>query len=399
MIYREMCGERVSLLGFGAMRLPTLGAKGGAPDEAATAELVRVAIEGGVNYFDTAYPYHGGMSEVVLGKILANYPRESFLLATKYPGHQLQESYNPSEVFEHQLKKCGVEYFDFYLLHDVNEISASTYLDTRWGIIDYFLEQKRLGRIKHLGFSTHARYAYLKELLAGRFGELDFCQIQLNYIDYTLQLAKEKLELLSSLGIPAVIMEPVRGGKLARLDGEALQRARGVAGGGSVASVAFRFLQKLSGIGVILSGMSDMTQLTDNLATFDKDNSLSDAEFGEVLGVAEMLKGGVPCTGCRYCTDGCPMGLDIPMYMETFNELSVSRAMNAARRVEFAEEGKRPSDCIGCGACSAICPQKIDIPDTLKRLDELASQVPSWRAICREREEESRRLKEKNATV
>ena len=282
MRYFEKNGYKISSLTLGTVQLGLaygINNSKGMPTYEESSDLLSTALDEGIVSFDTARSY--GESEVVLGKILANYPRESFLLATKYPGHQLQESYNPSEVFEHQLKKCGVEYFDFYLLHDVNEISASTYLDTRWGIIDYFLEQKRLGRIKHLGFSTHARYAYLKELLAGRFGELDFCQIQLNYIDYTLQLAKEKLELLSSLGIPAVIMEPVRGGKLARLDGEALQRARGVAGGGSVASAAFRFLQKLSGIGVILSGMSDMTQLTDNLATFDKDNSLSDAEITE----------------------------------------------------------------------------------------------------------------------
>jgi predicted aldo/keto reductase-like oxidoreductase len=400
MIYRDLCGIRTSMLGFGAMRLPTVDGKGASPiDYARTEQIIDRAIEGGVNYFDTAYPYHGGQSEIVLGKILSKYPRESYLLATKFPGHQICESYDPREVFEHQLKKCGVEYFDFYLLHDVNETSVDTYLDKRWGIIDYFLEQKRAGRIRRLGFSSHARLGALKEFLDGAGGAMDFCQIQLNYIDYTLQQAKEKLELLESRGIPAIIMEPVRGGKLARLEGEVKERVLAIAEGGSCASVAFRFLQGFDGVRVVLSGMSDMAQVEDNLSTFDSLNPLDPSSVEELLAVAETMKGGVPCTGCRYCVDGCPMGIDIPMLMGTYNEMSVSRSSNAARRVEFLEEGRRPVDCISCGACSAVCPQKIDIPTALKSLDRMCGEIPSWRSICLQREEESRRMKEKNATV
>ena len=185
MIYRDFQGLKLSGLGFGAMRLPVLA--DGSVNEHLTTEMVRYAMEHGVNYFDTAYPYHGGMSEVVLGRALSAYPRESYYLATKYPGHQLSDSYDPAAVFEEQLKKCGVEYFDFYLMHNVYENSIRTYTDPRWGIVDYFVEQKRLGRIRHLGFSCHGGLDILREFL-DRYGDvMEFCQIQLNWLDWKLQ--------------------------------------------------------------------------------------------------------------------------------------------------------------------------------------------------------------------
>ena len=178
MIYSDFQNKKLSLLGFGAMRLPLSG--DGSIDKEQTRAMVRYAMEHGVNYFDTAYPYHGGKSEVVMGEILKEYPRESFYLATKYPGHQLASSYDPAAIFEEQLKKCGVEYFDFYLLHNVYEKSVDTYLDPKWGILEYFKEQKRLGRIRHLGFSSHGRVEFLKEFLDTCGDDMEFCQIQLN---------------------------------------------------------------------------------------------------------------------------------------------------------------------------------------------------------------------------
>ena len=397
MIYTELCGERVSLLGYGAMRLPTLGTdKGGEVDRALTEELIDLAMAEGINYFDTAYPYHGGMSEIILGQILSKYPRDSYKLATKYPGHQISSSYNPGLVFEDQLKKCGVDYFDFYLLHDVNETSVDTYLDKRWGIIDYFLEQKRLGRIKHLGFSTHARVEGLRAFLDGVGGQLDFCQIQLNYLDHTLQCAKEKYELLTECGIPIVVMEPVRGGKLANLNPELRSELDRHDPSASSASFAFRYLHGFDGVKVVLSGMSDMAQLRDNIKTFSHRKPLSPSELRTVLSIAERMKSGVPCTGCRYCTDLCPAGLDIPMLMETYNELSVTKTMNAARRVEFLPEGKRPVDCIVCGRCVGICPQGIDVPAVLATLWQTYEQMPKWAEICKKREEESKRLRKES---
>lgn len=216
MIYSDFQDKTLSLLGFGTMRLPLNS--DGTIDEVQVREMTRYCLEHGVNYFDTAYPYHNGDSERVIGRILSEYPRDSYYLATKYPGHQiLSTGYNPAEIFEEQLAKCGVDYFDFYLLHNVYEKSMETYLDPQWGIIDYFKEQKRLGRIRHLGFSTHAQTKCLKEFLDICGDAMEFCQIQLNYLDWTLQDAKAKYELLTEQGIPVWVMEPVRGGRLAKL--------------------------------------------------------------------------------------------------------------------------------------------------------------------------------------
>ena len=215
MQYSEACGEKLSRLGFGCMRLPLTEEK--AIDEAELQRMVDYAIAHGVNYFDTAYPYHGGMSEICIGKALARHPRGEWFLADKYPGHQIASSYHPEEIFEEQLKKCGVEYFDFYLLHNVYENSIGVYTDPRWGILDYFKEQKRLGRIRHLGFSSHARPDTLKRFLDDAGDSMEFCQIQLNYLDWSLQDAKTKYELLTERGIPVWVMEPLRGGRLAAL--------------------------------------------------------------------------------------------------------------------------------------------------------------------------------------
>ena len=199
----------------------------------------------GVNYFDTAYPYHGGVSEIVMGESLSRYPRESYYLATKYPGHQLSSTYDPEAVFEEQLKKCGVEYFDFYLLHNVYENSIQVYTDAKWGILEYFAEQKRRGRIRHLGFSSHGSIQILEEFLEYAGEHMEFCQIQLNYLDWTLQKAKEKYEMLTDRGIGVWVMEPIRGGRLARLSQEEEACLRKMRPEESSAAWALRFVQDL----------------------------------------------------------------------------------------------------------------------------------------------------------
>lgn len=385
MIYSNFQNKKLSLLGFGTMRLPTT--PDGNIDETQVKEMTRYAIEHGVNYFDTAYPYHNGDSERVIGRILSEYPRDSFYLATKYPGHQiLSNGYNPAEVFEDQLRKCGVDYFDFYLLHNVYEKSLETYLDPRWGIIDYFKEQKRLGRIKHLGFSCHAQTQCLKEFLDVCGQDMEFCQIQLNYLDWTLQDAKAKYALLTERGIPVWVMEPVRGGRLAKLDDSAEAALRQHRPDDTIASWGFRFLQNLPNVKMVLSGMSNMSQMQDNIKTFSEYHQLSEEEIQLLLDIAEGMKDSIPCTACRYCCDGCPMGLDIPMLLSTYNELRFSPAVNAAMRIEFMDEAKKPSACIGCGKCVRICPQNIDIPNAMKDLTEKLSKLPSWAEICRQRE-------------
>ncbi|MBR2889035.1 MAG: aldo/keto reductase [Oscillospiraceae bacterium] len=388
MIYHEFQGDTLSALGFGAMRLPTLADE--SIDVARVEEMVAYAMAHGVNYFDTAMPYHAGMSEVVMGKILSKYPRDSYRLATKYPGHQVCSSYDPAATFEQQLRKCGVEYFDYYLLHNVSESTVGNYEDPRWGIIPYFLEQKRLGRIKHLGFSTHGRLGMLRGFLERHGKDMDFCQIQLNYLDWTLQYAKEKYAMLEEFGIPVWVMEPVRGGKLAKLDPESEARMKQLRPEESVAAWGFRFLQGLPNVKMILSGMSNMDQMVDNVKTFTESKPLNGQEQALVFEIAEGLKNTVPCTRCRYCCDGCPKGLDIPTLLGILNELRFSDSVNTAMMLEFAPEDQKPTACIACGKCVRSCPQNIDIPGALKELTEKLKTIPSWAALSKLREEEMR---------
>ena len=388
MIYSDFKGLKLSRLGFGAMRLPMIGNE---IDEEQVARMVDLAMERGVNYFDTAYPYHGGESERVLGRVLASYPRESYYLATKFPGHQLASSYNPAQIFEEQLEKCGVDYFDFYLLHNVYDKSMPTYLDPRWGILDYFVEQQKKGRIRHLGFSTHGTVEWMEEFL-NRCGEhMEFCQIQLNYLDWTLQRAEEKCALLARHNIPVWVMEPLRGGKLAALSPENEAKLKALRPQEGVPAWAFRWLQGIDNVKVILSGMSTYAQMQDNVHTFEQCAPLNEEENQALMDIADGLKNSVPCTGCRYCCDGCPMGLDIPRILASYNDFRYAASFNAYMWLEGEPEDKRPAACIGCGKCAQICPQGIDIPGAMKDFAERIAEQPSWAQICREREEAAKR--------
>ncbi len=391
MLYSDLCKERVSHLGFGAMRLPVL--PDGTIDEPQTGRMVDLAMQNGVNYFDTAFPYHGGLSEVVLGKALSRYPRQSYLLATKYPGHQFASSYDPKGVFEEQLAKCGVDYFDFYLLHNVCESSLPTYTDPKWGIIDYFVEQKKAGRIRHLGFSSHARPETLEAFLDEYGEQLEFCQIQLNWLDWSLQDGKRKYELLTRRNVPIVVMEPLRGGKLTQLDADALESLRAARPDETAAAWGFRFLAGLDNVRVVLSGMSNFEQMAQNIETFSASKPLSSAETDLLFAIAEDKKDAVPCTACRYCTAGCPMELDIPMLIAAYNDCKFASSFTVPMQMDALDEAKRPSACIACGACAAICPQHIDIPSVMASFSDLPSKRPKWADICREREEAEPRRK------
>ena len=380
MIYSSFADKKLSLLGFGCMRLPE---KDGQVDIQMVEQMTAYGIANGVNYFDTAYPYHAGMSERVMGQVLSKYPRDSYYLADKFPGHQFMDSYDPATLFKEQLRRCKTDYFDFYLLHNVYEKSLETYLDPKWGILDYFREQKRLGRIKHLGFSTHAQLDTMKKILDLIGDDMEFCQIQLNYLDWTLQDGKEKYELLTSRGIPVWVMEPVRGGKLANFTDDRLTAFRPDA---STASWGFRFLQELPNVKMILSGMSNNEQMIDNVDTFREEKPLSREEQELLLNIAEAMKNSVPCTGCRYCCDGCPMGLDIPTMMSICSDIRVAPVVNSVMIFQTAPEEKRPSACIACGKCTKICPQGIDIPGIMKELSERMEKIPQWADICAQRE-------------
>ena len=393
MLTNDFQGLALSRLGFGAMRLPLLPGRKEptAIDEAQVDAMVDYAMAHGVNYFDTAHPYHGGLSERVLGRSLARYPRQRWYLADKYPGHQIAQRYDPAAIFEEQLERCGVDYFDFYLLHNVYENSIQVYMDPQWGILDYFVEQKRLGRIKHLGFSCHGGLPTLARFLDYCGDTMEFCQLQLNYLDWTLQQGREKYDLLTARGIPVWVMEPIRGGRLAALTGGQMDALRRLRPQDSAAAWALRFLQGLPNVKMILSGMSSLEQMVENVDTFTQDRPLTEAEAAALLELAEGMKNAVPCTACRYCCDGCPMGLDIPAMIAACNEARFALSSNVRMRFDALPEDKRPAACIACGKCSRTCPQGIDVPAVLKELAQAMEKIPDWAQVCREREEEARK--------
>lgn len=384
MIYHAFQDLRLSALGFGAMRLPLLPDK--SIDRDTVMQMVDYALEHGINYFDTAAPYHDGLSETVLGEALSRHPRERWMLADKYPGHQHSKAFDPAGTFERQLEKCRVDYFDFYLFHNICENSLDDYMNPRWGMLDYFARQREEGRIKHLGFSCHATAENLEKILDGPYGEVaEFVQIQLNYLDWTLQDARRKVEILNKRGLPIIVMEPVRGGKLAHPGEAAEQRLQALRPGSSAASWAFRWLQDIPGVTVVLSGMSSPDQMADNVATFGRPDPLSARERQTLAEIAESMKNSVPCTACRYCCAGCPAELDIPQLLAEYNDLRLQFSFTPMMRLENLPDDKKPHACLGCGACAQICPQGIDIPTHLADLAALYDKYPKWSAICEER--------------
>ena len=372
MIYREMCGHKVSLLGFGAMRLPVVDGREDTPDEVAVCEMVDYALEQGINYFDTAWGYHEGTSEVVLGRALARHPRESFYLATKFPGYDLSNFGKAEEIFEAQLERAGVDRFDFYLLHNICELNVDSYLDEeRFGTVAYLLAQKEAGRIGHLGFSTHATQDTFMRFIE-RFGDvMEFCQIQLNYMDWNFQDARAKVAVLNERQIPIVVMEPLRGGGLCAFDDEVRDTFEQLRPGKSAVDWAFRYVQGVPGVAVVLSGMSTFEQLRDNVDIFAAEDPLTLEQQSALYKIAadKVSKTALPCTKCRYCTSYCPMELDIPYLIELFNEHQSREGFKfiAPMAINALPADKRPSACIGCGACESVCPQQLPIPESFAK--------------------------------
>ncbi|MBQ8188365.1 MAG: aldo/keto reductase [Lachnospiraceae bacterium] len=368
MVYRQFQDIKLSALGLGAMRLPVIDGDDAKIDEEKTAEMVAYAMEQGINYYDTAWGYHMGNSETVMGKVLNRYPRDSYYIATKFPGYDISNMTKVEEIFEKQLQKTGMEYFDFYLFHNVCEMNIDYYLDEKYGIFEYLMKQKENGRIKHLGFSVHGGYDVTQRFLE-KYGQyMEFCQIQLNYLDWSFQKAKEKVEQVASYGIPVWVMEPLRGGKLATLEGEYEQRLKVLRPEETVPAWAFRFLQTIPNVTMVLSGMSNMEQLQQNVQTYTEDKPLNDKEMEALLDIADdMVKKIVlPCTACRYCTTKCPKGLDIPMLLEMYNEdCFTGGGFLAPMKISSMPEEKRPSACVGCRSCEAVCPQQIKISEAM----------------------------------
>ncbi len=368
MVYRKFKDLSLSALGMGAMRLPVIDGDDSRIDEKAAADMVDYAMQHGVNYYDTAWGYHNGQSEIVMGKALGKYPRDSYFLADKFPGYDLSNMDKVEEIFEKQLKKCGVDYFDFYLFHNVCEANIDAYLDPKYGILDYLLRQKQAGRIRHLGFSVHGSLEVMRRFLDGYGKEMEFGQIQLNYLDWSFQNAKAKVEMLSQCGIPVWVMEPLRGGRLAALMAGDEQKLHDLRPQESIPAWAFRFLQTIPGVTVTLSGMSNRQQLEENIRTFEEDQPLNKQEMDTLLAIADDMVSKIvlPCTACHYCTSHCPQGLDIPHLLALYNEHCFTQGgFIAPMALSAIPADKQPSACIGCRSCEAVCPQQIKISEAM----------------------------------
>lgn len=368
MEYRKMenLGISTSLLGFGCMRFPT-NADGSINEEEALAMIDR-AYQAGVTYFDTAYPYHGGKSEVVTGKALARYPRESYYLATKLPVWAVKTIDDVERIFFEQLERLQKDYVDFYLMHALN--------GERWkfvkelGILEYCEKLRADRKIKYLGFSFHDDYEAFEEIMTSY--KWDFCQIQLNYMDRDTQATLKGVELARKLGIPMVVMEPVKGGSLAKLPAEGIDELfKKVRPEASTSSWALRYVGSFDNVKVVLSGMTTMEQVEDNLSTFASFEPLSDAERAVIEKVADALHSRVQndCTGCRYCMP-CPAGVDIPQCFRIWNQYHIYENVNEAKWnwTNGMEDTKKASNCVRCGRCEQVCPQHIAIREDLARL-------------------------------
>lgn len=370
---RAFRDEQISLLGLGCMRFPTIKEGSEEIDEEKALQIVDYAYQNGVNYFDTAHGYHGGLSQPFMGKALKRYPRESFYLATKMPPWDLKTPEDVQNIFETQLCRCQVDYFDFYLFHAQNKelFQKCVELD----VYGYLQKMREQGKIRYLGFSFHDTPEVLEQILDTY--EWDFVQIQLNYLDWELQDAKRQYEILEQRGIPAIIMEPVRGGALADLGEKANTVLKQAAPDRSVASWAIRYAAQLPNVMTVLSGMSDLRQLSDNLNTLSPLEPLSGEETKALATALDLYrrKDMVPCTGCRYCMD-CSFGVDIPKLFGIYNRYVFSQnAGNFKEELQGCKKTELPQSCRKCGACMKHCPQHIDIPGTLLKMREMIEKL------------------------
>ena len=363
MIYKSFQDINLSALGMGCMRLPVTE-DGKTIDKDATRQMIAYAMEQGINYYDTAWGYHDGQSELVIGEILKDYPRESFYLATKFPGYDVNNMKNAAEIFEKQLEKCQTDYFDFYLCHCVSESNINFYLDPQYGLYDYLMEQKRNGRIRHLGFSAHASLETMKRFLDAYGEGMEFCMIQLNWFDWSFQNAEAKVQLIKRYGLPVWVMEPVRGGSLVALESQHEDKLKAMRPDTSVPEWCFRFVQSIPEVVMTLSGMSNFEQLKENIETYKEAKPLDETERQVLLDIArEMIaKNKLPCTKCNYCTTYCPKKLDIPAIIEVYNKhIGTDDEGIDVEELEAIEQNKRPTSCVGCKACEVVCPQNIKI--------------------------------------
>ena len=400
------------LLGFGCMRLPVLDKDYAKVDTELAEKMIEYAYRRGVNYFDTAYPYHRGLSETFLGNALQKYPRESYYLADKMPGWMIKNLDDAKRIFEEQLQKCQVDYFDNYFLHALSNSQNLGSLATdfsqvyeKMGVLRYLQEQKAAGHIRNLGFSYHGDVPFFQKLLDKY--EWDMVMIDLNYLDWSHKdddrfknlpaasngrYAGEFYHLLEKRGIPCYVMEPVRGGQLATLNPAAVKVLKNADSNRSTASWALRYVASLSNVACVLSGMSNLEHVVDNINTMSDFQPLSEKEHSVIDNALEayLSHETIFCTSCRYCMP-CPYGVEIPTIFQVFNECSGNlgipdpnqpapdydrqRQAFLTKYNNMVTKSAQADHCIGCGKCKALCPQRLDIPKHMRRIDDMVNQL------------------------
>lgn len=371
----EKLGITTSLLGFGAMRLPLTAE--GAIDEKPAEEMLDLAIHSGVNYIDTAYPYHKGTSEAFVGRALHKYPRKSFFLATKLPHWLVNSLDDAKRIFNEQLQRLQVDHIDFYLLHSLDGKAYDKMVEL--GIPSFLEELKASGKIRYIGFSFHSIFEDFAHIISSR--DWDFCQIQYNYLDTEEQAGIKGYLLAEKLGIPVIVMEPIKGGSLASLPPDLQQYLDNLDSHASPASFALRWVGSHPFVKVILSGMSTLQQVADNLRTFSEFKKLDEKEYRALDTIGQTMRGrvGNGCTGCKYCMP-CPFGVDIPGNFAIWNEYRMFQDYAMVKKQWENPNGQdsRPPVCTECGQCVPLCPQQINIPEDLKRVqDELSKAMTS----------------------
>lgn len=359
-------GLETGLHGFGCMRFPVTAE--GKIDEARAQEMLDAAMAAGVNYYDTAYPYHDGASEPFVGRALKKYDRASFYLATKLPCWLINSVADAEKIFKEQLERLQTDYIDFYLLHSLGKASWDKMRDL--GVVDFCVKLKEEGKIKNLGFSFHDSYEVFEEI--ARYRDWDFCQIQYNYMDTDEQAGDKGYALTEELGIPLVIMEPVRGGSLAGFSEDINEKFKAMNPDASIASWALRWVASHPNVKVVLSGMSTEDQVADNLKTFGNFVPLTEEENQKILDIAAYLKSRVQngCTGCRYCMP-CPAGVDIPGNFNVWNQYHIYGTYNKVvqwRWEDALNDSAKAKNCVKCGKCEAHCPQKLSIRADLEKV-------------------------------
>ena len=365
---------------MGCMRLPV---KNGSPadiDTEQTADMIRLAFDRGINYFDTAWPYHMGNSEQVVGSILAKYPRSSYYLATKFPGMVPEHFSRIEEIFADQLNRTQAGYFDFYMLHCVCEADVGLYCAHAPELKAFLLKQKEAGIIRHLGFSVHGTPAVIEQILNAYGDMIEFCQIQLNWFDWEFIAAKDNVRYLNDRNIPVWVMEPVRGGRLSSLPPAVEELRKERFPDESASQTAMRFLQQVPGVTVVLTGASTLTQLEENIQAFSGDNEMTQEDAAWLTSLGPQFSFGVPCTRCGYCLAACPSELDIPKILSLYNEDQFTgNGFITIMGVSALAPEKRPFACTRCQTCESVCPQEIHISEIMTAFSKTLRSNPDIR--------------------